>query len=201
MIKTTILNNTDYLERIEADAIEQMPLIQFEGEVIVVDKHAQIKDAIAFLSAQPLLGIDTETRPSFKKGVVNKVSLIQVATEKVCYLFRLNKVGFPEGLMHIFESESIMKIGLSLDDDMRGLRRFRHFKSENLVDLQKIVQNFGILDLSLKKVSAIVLGGKVSKGQQLSDWECESLRPSQIRYAATDAWACLMIYKKLNKID
>lgn len=182
---------------IELEEVKGLPLIEFRGEIKIVDNMPDYEKAIAEMTKHKMAGFDTETRPSFKKGVQFQVSLLQVFCGKVCYLIRLNKVGFPESLRAWFEDESITKIGLSLRDDVRELRKKRNIQPKNLIDLQTIVSDYGISALSLKKLSAIVLGSKLSKKQQLSNWESPKLNEKQQIYAATDAWVCLEIYNRL----
>ncbi|MCQ2348643.1 MAG: 3'-5' exonuclease domain-containing protein 2 [Paludibacteraceae bacterium] len=177
--------------------IHWMPLVGFEGEVIVVDRLEQIPDAIAYLRQQPVLGVDTEARPSFTRGIHYPTALVQIATEERCYLFRLTHVGMPQELCDIFADKTICKVGLAFKDDLNGLRRRHDFKPANCVDLQQIVGKYGILDLGLQKIFAICFSKKISKAQQLTNWENSHLTPEQARYASTDAWATLLIYKEL----
>ena len=174
-----------------------MPVAAFEGEVIVVDKEEQIPDAVAYLSAQPVLGVDTESRPSFQRGIHYPTALVQIATHERCYLFRLTHIGMPQALADIFANPSICKVGLAFKDDINGLRRRRNFTPANCIDIQSMVARYGILDLGLQKIFAICFGKKISKSQQLTNWENSHLTPEQARYASTDAWATLLIYEDL----
>lgn len=188
-----------YKEDIELEEIVDMPLIEFQGPIEIIDSKAKFEIAIKEIFKYSIAGFDTETRPSFKKGIMYEVALLQICCGGVCYLIRLNKIGFPDALCLWFEHDGIKKVGLSLRDDVRELRRKRQIVPQGLVDLQEIVGNYGIEALSLKKLSAIVLGGRVSKRQQLSNWESAKLTEKQEIYAATDAWVCLEIYDKLKK--
>ena len=178
-----------------------MPVEAFEGKIKVIDKDKDVAAAVAALSEQTIVGIDTETKPSFSKGVRYKVALLQVATDTICYLFRLNKINSQSDdlLFHFLGNKNIMKIGLSLKDDFSRLHRLSNEKPANFVDLQAIAKQYGILELGLQKMYAIVFGKKISKSQQLTNWENDSLTPAQQRYAATDAWAALQIYKRLKQ--
>ena len=186
-----------FAHKISKDLIQWMPVIGFSGEVIIVDKIDKLDDAIAYLRAQKILGVDTESRPSFKRGVHYPTALVQIATEERCYLFRLSHIGLPAALAAIFADNTICKVGLAFRDDINGLRRLRNFKPANCVDLQSIAGKWGILDLGLQKMYAICFGRKISKTQQLTNWENTQLTPEQARYASTDAWATLRIYKEL----
>lgn len=186
-------------ETISKEEVNELPLVFFEGEIIVVDTEKKAKEAIKVLRKQKIVGIDTETKPSFKKGQSHKVALLQIATADQCFLFRLNKIDFPETLAAFLSRKSIQKIGLALRDDFIGLNKHYNFKPENIIDLQTIVNNYGILEKGLQKIFAIVFNQKISKSQRLSNWESEELTDKQQLYAATDAWAPLMIYKALKQ--
>ncbi|MBQ2541200.1 MAG: 3'-5' exonuclease domain-containing protein 2 [Paludibacteraceae bacterium] len=174
-----------------------MPLAKFEGDVIVVDREEQVDEAVAYLSQQRVIGVDTESRPSFKRGVHYPTALVQISTEERCYLFRLTHIGMPQALADLFANSSVRKVGLAFRDDINGLRRRRDFRPRNCIDLQSIVGKYGILDLGLQKMFAICFGKKISKSQQLTNWENSHLTPEQARYASTDAWATLLIYLDL----
>ena len=176
-----------------------MPVAAFEGEVIVVDREEQVADAVAYLKQQKTIGVDMEARPSFQRGTHYPTALVQIATHERCYLFRLTHIGMPVALAEVFADPNICKVGLAFKDDINGLRRRRNFVPANCVDIQKMVTQYGILDLGLQKLFAICFGKKISKSQQLTNWENSHLTPEQARYASTDAWATLLIYEDLLK--
>lgn len=188
-----------FKSKITKEEINQLPIVCFQGKITIVDELAEVEKAIEELRKHAIVGIDTETKPSFVKGKKNKVSLIQIATTDECFLFRLNEISFPQPLINFLSDKKIKKIGLSLKDDIAGLNRLHKLKAENFMDIQSIVMNYGILELGLQKIFAIVFGEKISKSQQLSNWENGELTEAQQRYAATDAWACLQIYTELTK--
>lgn len=192
-----MLKPNSYIPHIAKELIQGMPLAQFEGEVIVVDRMEQLHDAIDYLKRQPVLGVDTEARPSFTRGVHYPTALVQISSSDRCYLFRLTHIGLPIDLTELFSNPNICKVGLAFKDDINGLRRRRDFQPANCIDLQSIVGKYGILDLGLQKIFAICFGKKISKSQQLTNWENSHLTPDQARYASTDAWATLMIYLDL----
>ena len=191
------LKENSYIHHYSKDLIQWLPLAAFGGEVIVVDTPEKVEEAVAYLSKQPAVGVDTESRPSFTRGVHYPTALLQIATEERCYLFRLTHVGMPQALADLFANPKITKVGLAFKDDIAGLRRRRDFKPANCIDLQTIVPKYGILDRGLQKIFAICFGRKISKAQQLTNWENSHLTPDQARYASTDAWATLLIYKDL----
>lgn len=180
--------------------IQDLPRVLFPGRIEVIQSNIQIKGAVDFLLTQPILGLDTETRPCFKRGQTNKVSLLQVSAPEICFLFRLNFIGLPSELVGLLEDKKVLKIGLALRDDLNNLRKLSDFKAGVFCDLQNIVKDFGIQDQSLQKLYANILGKKISKGQQLSNWEADVLTDAQKAYAATDAWACIQIYEELERI-
>ncbi len=176
-----------------------MPTAAFEGHIITIDTPQAVDQAILALSKESHVGIDTETRPSFRKGVQHDVSLIQLSTLDTCFLIRLNRTGMPASLITFLENKDIAKIGLSLHDDYQGLCKRRKFKAGNFIDLQKEVGKYGIEEMSLQKIFAIMFAQRISKSQQLTNWENDVLTDKQKLYAATDAWACLKIYNELNQ--
>ena len=182
--------------------IAQMPIVQFPGRIFVIYTETDAEKAVAYLKSQQIVGVDTETRPSFKRGRSHKVALLQIATTDTCFLFRLNQIGMP-AILQDFLMGDTLKIGLSLKDDFMMLSRRKevHAEEGNWIELQDYVGRFGIEDRSLQKIFANLFGKKISKAQRLSNWEAESLSDSQINYAATDAWACVEIYNCLAEME
>ena len=186
-----------FAESISNDAVTALPAVQFDGEIVVVESPQALTEACAHLSKQVILGFDTETRPSFTAGVTNKVALLQLYGGGKCFLIRLNRVQMSKQLLDILHNPKILKIGAAVKNDIVGLNALKHFTAGGFIDLQEIVGNYGINDKSLRKISGIVLGKKVSKAQRLSNWEAKTLTPQQQLYAATDAWVCVEIYQHL----
>lgn len=180
--------------------IQELPCVRFEGRIIVIFTERDADKAVDYLMRQPLLGIDTETRPSFQKGRTHQVALLQVATHDTCFLFRLNKIGIPDSVIRLLEDNTITKVGLSLQDDMHMLNLRCSFVPGTFVELQKEVKDIGIDDNSLQKIYANLFGGRISKNQQLSNWEADILTEAQQRYAATDAWACIKIHEEVARM-
>jgi len=190
---------TPYTHSISKDEIALLPVEEYKGRIIVIDQKKDAVQAVKYLSSCLRVGLDTETRPSFKKGQRYKIALIQFATEEACFLFRLNKTGIPKALEEFLADESILKIGLSLRDDFGAIKKRTDIEPANFLDLQNYVGQFGIEDASLQKIYAILFGKKISKGQRLTNWEANTLTEMQKKYAALDAWACLVIYNQLNQ--
>ena len=186
-----------YRSSITREETRQLPQCKFEGEVVVIDRNNQDPELIREVADCKILGFDTETRPSFKKGKKNKVALLQLASESKAFLVRCNQVGLPEPLVQILESPEIIKVGVAIRDDIKGLQYYSDFKPAGFIDLQKYVSGYGIKSNGLRNITAIVMNFKVSKSQQLSNWENEYLSRGQILYAATDAWVCHQIYTTL----
>lgn len=188
-----------FVETIESEQMLKLEYASFPGHIQVIDSvGADFNRAINYLRAQKVIGFDTETRPCFSQHQPRYgVALLQLSGPEKSFLFRVNKIGMHRRLCNILSDQRIMKIGAAIHDDIRGLQKLRDFKPAAFVDLQKIVWEWGIRDKSVKKMSAIILGFRISKTQQLSNWEAENLSEQQCRYAATDAWVCREMYLKL----
>ena len=188
----------DYRSNISKEEVNDLETGQFNGRIWIVEDSAGVQKAVKKLSQHNTIGFDTETKPSFKKGHINDLSLIQLATPTDAFLIRSLKTGLPESLRQLFENEDILKVGVAIRDDIRKIRKLNSFVARGFLELQEYTGFFKIEDNSLRKLAAIVLGIKVSKSQQLSNWEAPKLDDAQAIYAATDAWACLEIYNKLR---
>ena len=190
----------NFTHAITKEAISQMPREVFPGRVVVVENEKELNSALSHLSLLSEIGFDTETRPSFSKKTHYKMSLIQLSGDDICFLIRLNKFKkMPSSLEMFLKNNEIKKIGLSLRDDFHGLHSLTHVSPGNFIDLQQYVVQFGIADMSLQKIYAILFGKKISKRERLSNWEAETLTESQQHYAALDAWSCLRIYQFLER--
>ncbi len=189
-----------FQKQITKEEIYELPLKAFEGEVVVVEDYDTLMQILPELMIQPVLGFDTETKPQFKKGIKNnnKVALLQLASAEKAYLFRLNKIGLPAELKAVLADNDIIKIGAAIKEDIHCLQELHAFEPASFIDLQRYAKKFGIESSSLKKLTAIVLDFRISKNQQLSNWENGVLTPAQMRYAATDAWVCHEIYNSLR---
>jgi len=189
--------NKTYHENLTAEELAGYELSWFKGEIVLVDNLKTFYEVFPRLLGSDLLGFDTETRPTFKKGRKNSVSLIQLSTGDLACLFRINKIGIPDELVRLLSDPSVIKAGVAVHDDIRFLKGVKRFTPDGFTDLQNFVKNFGIQSSGLKKLAAIVLGFRISKRQQVTDWEAEILTEAQQVYAATDAWVCYQIYRKL----
>jgi len=189
-----------YPEDISPEDLAGLPLVSYTGEVWQIENGQQLAAAVKQLKLANCLGFDTETKPNFKKGKSNQnhVALLQLADDQRVYLFRLNKIGLPEQIIDLLSNQSILKIGVAIHEDLSALRKLKNFEAGGFIDLQPYVKPFGITSMSLKKIAAIVLGVRISKTQQLSNWEGDVLTHQQVSYAATDAWLCSQIYNQLN---
>jgi ribonuclease D len=186
-----------YIPSISNDDVAALEAIHFDGKIEIVESIEQLKEACEVLSATSIIGFDTETRPSFRAGVSYKVSLLQLSTPEVCYLFRLCSIRLSNALLKILGSRQILKVGVDVGGDIRALQALRHFKADGFVDLQVEAPRWGIEEKSLRKLSAIVLGMRISKAQRLSNWEAGILTEQQQEYAATDAWVSMHILERM----
>ncbi len=189
------------LQKIDKAELAKLQAEEFPGRIELVQTPAAAIKAIRFLMDQPLIGFDTETRPTFRKGESHNVALMQLSTPDICFLFRLNRLGLIPELQALLENESIIKIGLSTKDDFHVLRRLAPVEPRGFIELQSWVKQYGIGEASLTKIYALVFGKRISKAQRLTNWEATELTPAQQRYAALDAWACLRIYQHLTNTE
>lgn len=188
---------------ISKEQLSQLPAAEFRGRLCLIEEECDISAAIDELRKSDVIGFDTETRPSFKKGQTHTVSLIQLSTRSVCYLFRINHTGLDARIVDLLEDEGLKKIGLSIHDDFHNLNKIQPVQAGGFIDLQNFVKEFRIADNSLTKIYAVIFGKRISKGQRLTNWEAEHLTDSQQAYAALDAMACVEIYDylKAGKFD
>ena len=188
-----------YRISISPEEIGELPLAAFPGEIVVIDSEDDsFFSAIRYLRRQRVLGFDTETRPTFSPDQhSNGTAILQLSGKEKAFLFRVKKLGLPKQLLSVLASSSILKVGAATRDDVSGLQKILGFRPRGFVDLQSMVWEYGIRDKSVKKMAAIILGVKISKAQQLSNWEAEHLSESQMKYAATDAWICREMYQRL----
>jgi ribonuclease D len=192
-----------FIESIDSERLKQLEYASFPGKIQVIDGvGADFNRAVAYLRSQKVIGFDTETRPCFSANQPRYgVALLQLSGPEKAFLFRVNKMGMHRRLCSILADEKIVKVGAAIHDDIRGLQKLNDFKACGFVDLQRIVWEWGIRDKSVKKMAAIIMGFRISKTQQLSNWEAETLSEQQCKYAATDAWVCREMYLKLMKTD
>lgn len=187
-------------DKFDKSIINSLPLVTFPGKIIVVLNEYEAERAVEYLLSCDVLGVDTETRPAFRKGNNHKVALLQVATRKECFLFRLNHLGLPKSLLRLLSNKQVPMIGLSWHDDLMSLHRREQFEPGWFIDIQDIIGNLGIVDKSLQKLYANLFGEKISKRQRLTNWEADVLTDRQKEYAAIDAWACIKLYDEIMNL-
>ncbi len=183
--------------RISNDELRELPLQSFDGKIVLVDSYQKFNEVITILNKSSVLGFDTETKPTFRKGKINKVALLQLANSDYAFLFRLNKIGLPKALLKILSNKNILKVGVAIHDDIKSLKKISYFKEAGFLELQDYVKTFGIENFGLKKLAGLILKIRISKNKQLSNWEQRVLNSGQLKYAATDAWAAYKVYQKL----
>lgn len=183
---------------ITKDELASLPAAAYEGEIVLIDSAEATHKAVCDLRKENVIGFDTETKPSFKRGQTNNVALLQLSSRTTCYLFRLNHIGLDDEVKEILEDENILKVGLSIHDDFHNLHKRYALEPAGFVDLQSYVKQFNIADNSLSRIYAILFDQRISKGQRLTNWEAEELTPNQQAYASLDAFACIRIYDYLS---
>jgi ribonuclease D len=185
--------------KISKEEINELALGQFEGEIFLVEDLDDVAEVADFLAQHQVIGFDTETKPAFKKGVTNQVSLLQLSTSAQAFLFRTHQIGFPDLIRNVLEKENIVKVGAAVHDDIKGLAKLTDsFYPSSFFDLNDELKKVGFENVGVRNLCGMVLNMRISKSEQVSNWEAETLTQKQQRYAATDAWACLEIYKKLK---
>ena len=190
--------NESFNIAIDKKCVAEMPVVTFPGAITVIECAEEVAEAVKFLRSHDVVGFDTETKPNFRKGMTNRVSLIQVSTGDHAFLFRINKMGFTPELREFMECDDVVKVGLSLKDDFHVLHQVGEFEPHGFVELQEMVKSYHITDASLQKIYAILFGHRISKGQRLTNWEATALTEAQMIYASIDAWACRHIYLHLK---
>lgn len=181
------------------DEINELPLGSYEGDVEIISGAAELDDVFEEINEHAIVGFDTETKPVFVRGHSNKVALMQIAIPKKVFLIRLNKTGLTTPIVRFLENERILKAGVALRDDIKALQKLKHYHPAGFVELAELSKQAGLEVESVKKLAALLLGFRISKGAQTSNWEAQELNDKQISYAATDAWVCLEVYKMLTK--
>jgi ribonuclease D len=192
-------NSDIYPEYVSPEEVNDLPLTSFEGKIVLVTDPDKVAEAVKEIEEHPVVGFDTETRPTFKKGQFNHVSLVQIGIPKKVFLFRVNQTGMTDDLIRLLSDDDIKKLGVGLHDDVIGLQKLRFFEAGGFVELHKFVSELGVRNTGLRKLAAIILAIRISKSQQTSNWENPKLTENQMRYAATDAWVCLEMYDELER--
>ncbi len=188
-----------FWDNITKEDIRELPLLAFDGSIHVVESSDHLDSAIHALRKEKILGFDTEKKPTFRKGEYNPTAMIQLSSIDTAYLFRLNKIGYPKPLFDLMGNSEVTKLGISIDDDIKELEKLSTFSPSGFMDVNDIAKDIGVKHIGVKKLAAIFLKQRISKGQQTSNWEIEELTPGQKKYAATDAWICLRIYNEMKK--
>ena len=186
--------------KFDKPTIATLKRVVYHGKIVVINTPDEAEAAVDYLLSQPVLGLDTETRPSFTKGRHFKCSLLQVANKSICFLFRLNHIGMCPAVMRLLGDKTVTKVGLAWRNDLLALRELGEFEPGTFIDLQDMVREIGIEDQSLVKIYANLFGERISKADRLSNWERDNLKDTQMIYAAIDAWACVQIYEEVLRL-
>ena len=186
---------------ISAEEVNNLPRKSFQGKIVLITEEADVAEAVEEIRNHQNVGFDTESRPTFRKGQFNHVALLQFAIPNKVFLFRINLTTLTPELISLLQDGSIKKLGIGLHDDLVALKKQKHFKPAGFVELHTFISPLGVINTGLRKLTAMILGFRISKGQQTSNWENERLSKAQQIYAATDAWVCLQMYDKLKDLD
>lgn len=189
-----------FASTISTEEINQLELNAYKGEIIIVEEKQKLSTIFQEIGQYQHVGFDTETKPMFKRGEYNPVALIQIAIPSKVFLIRISKTGITEEILRFFENRKIKKIGVALSDDIKDLQKLKDFVPRGFIQLNELVKNIGIESNGLRKLTAILLGFRISKNAQVSNWAATTYTPKQITYAATDAWVCLTMFIKLMEV-
>tara|TARA_B100001245_G_C22851019_1_gene409108 strand:- start:623 stop:1204 length:582 start_codon:yes stop_codon:yes gene_type:complete len=184
---------------IPKEEIKHLPLMKFSGTIHLIKSEEELNDALKVLLREPFLGFDTETKPTFNKGEYNQTALIQLSTMTDAYIIRVKDLGINNPLKNLLEDREVLKVGISIRDDIKELKKLRPFRPGGFTDLNDIAADLGITQIGMRSLAGIFLKGRVSKSQQTSNWESKELSAGQLSYAATDAWICTKIYTMLSQ--
>jgi len=186
---------------ISREELSELPIRRYEGRIQVVDPHSDLGPVIEDISRTDVVGFDTETRPAFRRGVTHLPSLVQFATAGAVYLFRVQRGDFSGAIGEILSSGTIIKTGVSVTDDLLGLRMLFEFEERSVVDLGHVARHHGMKQTGVRNLAGIFLGSRIPKGSRTTNWAAPRLTPQQIVYAATDAWACRELYLRFRQLD
>lgn len=190
--------NVFHLKTITSEEINVLPLMTFSGRISLINTPEEVPDVFKEIQKHPVAGFDTETRPSFHKGQIYKASLMQIAVPGQVFLIRLQHTGITPAIIEFLESDLVGKSGVGIRDDIHALRRLKQFEPKGFIELSALAKAAGLQVESVKKLTALLLGFRISKSAQTSNWDAATLTQKQIEYAATDAWVCLELYQKLK---
>ena len=189
------------VKKISKEEVNALPLLRFEGKCEYIRSQEQVADAVNYLKKFSLIGFDTETKPAFKKGQVFPVAILQLATPDRVFIFRLLDLGLPKEIIELFEDPNITIAGIGIHDDIKDLQKLSDFTAIEFADLNVKAKELDFESIGARNLSAIFKGGRISKSQQVSNWDNKDLTEAQINYAATDAWICIEIYEKLLVLE
>src|SRR5882724_6361349 len=180
------------------EELMQLPIVRYRGAIHFIQTEKDLHRALQEIRCEHVVGFDTETRPTFRKGQFHAPSLVQIATSHAVHLFQLARLDFSHALAEVFGNPQIIKAGVALARDLSELQKLFPFKPENVVDLGDIAKHRGMAQTGLRNLTGLFLGGRITKGPQTSNWAQPALSPKQQLYAATDAWACRELYLRFE---
>jgi len=186
---------------ISREELIELPIRRYEGSVHVVAGHADLQRAMQDILRESVVGFDTETRPAFRTGESYLPSLVQFATASAVYLLQVQQQDLSGPVREVLSSEKIIKVGVSVTDDMRNLKKLFQFDERSVVDLGKVAERNGLKQTGIRNLAGIFLGTRIPKGTKTTNWAARRLTPQQIAYAATDAWACRELYLRFKELE
>ena len=192
---------SEFVKRISREEMNQLPIRRYEGSVYVVARHPDLQHAMRDILQESVVGFDTEARPAFSPGESYPPSLVQFATASAVYLLQVQQQDLHGAMAEVLSSQKIIKVGVSVTDDIRNLKKLVEFDERSVVDLGKIAKRHGLKQTGVRNLAGIFLGARIPKGAKTTNWAVRRLTPQQIAYAATDAWACRELYLRFKELQ
>jgi ribonuclease D len=191
----------DLLREISREAMLELPIRRYEGEIRLVETVQALERAAADIFQEEAIGFDTETRPAFRKGESHPPALAQVATARVVYLFPLQRLDFSATLGEMLAEKAIVKAGVALGEDLRQLQSLFAFEPAAVTDLGHVAKRHGLKQTGVRNLAGIFLGARITKGAKTTNWAARHLSAQQMTYAATDAWICRELYLRFRQLE
>ena len=190
----------EFPREISREVMAALPVRRYEGEIVVVETQRELLRAWEDLAQEAIVGWDTETRPAFRVGEAYLPCLVQAATARAVYLFPLPKMDFSGVVGGLFAEPGILKVGISVKDDLAKLVLVFPFEPVSVLDAGTVARRHGLKQTGLRNLAGIFLGFRVPKGAKTTNWAVPRLSAQQVSYAATDAWACRELYLKFREL-
>lgn len=185
---------------VSREDVNQLPIRRYAGSVHLVATPTDLQHAMKDILQESVVGFDTETRPAFKPGESYLPSLVQFATAGAVYLLQMRHENLFDATRDVLSSPNVMKVGVSVTDDVRALKKLFAFDEESMLDLGTVAKRHGLKQTGVRNLAAMFLGVRIPKGAKTTNWAARTLTREQIAYAATDAWTCRELYVRFKEL-